>query len=65
MTPCVGWWNTVCFSLITEGPWGRQPTHNINGEERFLRGTHIEDVLDVEEDVVLVQLNPTLKFCIL
>ena len=65
MTPCVGRWNTVCFSLIIEGLWEGQPSPNINGEERFLTGAHIEDVLYVEEDEVRMQLKSTSKFSIL
>ena len=44
-----------------EGLWEGQPSPNINGEERFFRGAHIEDVLYVEEDEVRMQL----KFSIL
>ena len=65
MTPCVGRWNTVWSDLITKRPWEGQPTPNINGEERFRWGIHIEDVLDVEEDMVMVQLKSTLEFRIL
>ena len=56
------------FQFGHRGPLGGtlgQPNPNINREERFLRGTHIEDVLDVKEDVVMVLLKLTLKFCIL
>ena len=62
MMLCEGRWNTVCFSLITEGLWEGQSSPNINGEER---GAHIEDVLYVEEDEVRMQLKSTSKFSIL
>ena len=45
-------WVECDGELITEGIWEGQHTPNINGEERFLRGAHIENALDVEEDEV-------------
>ena len=54
-------WVECDGQLITEGPWEGQPTPNINGDERFLRGAHIENVLGVEEDEVRVQLKSTIK----
>ena len=32
--------------------WEGQPTPNINGEEKFLRGAQIENALHVEDDEV-------------
>jgi len=45
-------WVECDGQLITEGIWEGQHTPNINGEERFLRGAHIENALHVEEDEV-------------
>jgi len=45
-------WVECDGQLITEGPWEGQPTPNINGEERFLRGAHIESVLHEQDDEV-------------
>merc|ERR1711892_847284 len=46
-----GW--VMCSGIqITEGRWAGQTTPNINGDERFLRGSKLDDVLIEQKDQV-------------
>jgi len=46
-----GW--VMCSGIqITEGRWAGQTTPNINGDERFLRGSKLDDVLTEQKDQV-------------
>ena len=45
-------WAECDGSLIVGGIWDGQRTPNINGEERFLRGSHKSNVLATENDQV-------------
>ena len=54
-------WKECDGTQIVGGIWDGQYTPNINGEERFLRGSYKDRVLDVEDDQVNLDLNDNKK----
>ena len=57
-------WKECDGSRIVGGIWDGQYTPNINGEERFLRGSYREHVLDIEDDQVNLNPNNDKNLCI-
>merc|ERR1719414_1932424 len=46
-------WQLCDGSPITKGMWNGLITPNLNNEKRFLRGSNLDDVLTLEEDMIL------------
>merc|ERR1719414_97700 len=46
-------WQLCDGSPITKGMWNGLMTPNLNNEKRFLRGSNLDDVLTLEEDMIL------------